>query len=123
MAKTLGWHWILDATGCEPAALLDPACLERALIELPETLGLTRVGTPQLHRHVDPHDGETLAGITLLAESHLSLHARPTAGLLHVDLFSCARFDHAQARTFLEQLYGFTVATEDLIERGGRNAG
>lgn len=117
---TLGWHWILDATDCEPAALSDPALLERVLVELPVALGLTRVGAPQLHRHEDPRDGETLAGITLLAESHLSLHARPGAGVLHVDLFSCARFASDRARSLLEQRYGFSNATETLLERGAR---
>jgi len=117
---TLGWHWILDAADCEPASLGDPLLLERALSEIPQTLGLTPVGAVQLHRHQDPREGETLAGITLLAESHLSLHARPGVGMLHVDLFSCARFDPGAARALLQRLYAFSEASEDLIERGAR---
>lgn len=115
---TLGWHWILDALDCEPALLADRTVLARALTELPQRLGLTRVGEPQIFEH---HDGDeqTLAGITLLAESHLSLHARPAQRALHVDLFSCAPFDPAAARAHLRALYPFVEAREQTLERGG----
>lgn len=115
---TLGWHWILDALDCEPALLADRTVLARALTELPRRLGLTRVGEPQIFEH---HDGDeqTLAGITLLAESHLSLHARPAQRALHVDLFSCAPFDPVAARAHLQALYPFGEAREQTLERGG----
>jgi S-adenosylmethionine/arginine decarboxylase-like enzyme len=116
---TLGWHWILDARDCEAAALSDVAHLERALLEVPDALGLTRVGTPQLFVSQSNQPGErTLAGLTLLSESHFSLHLRPGTGVLHADLFSCARFAPEAAREVLQRHFSFTRFSEQLLARG-----
>ncbi|MCI0669604.1 MAG: S-adenosylmethionine decarboxylase [Myxococcaceae bacterium] len=115
----LGWHWILDALDCDVAALCDREALARALVEVPDALGLTRVSQPQLFEHRDGPDGaRTLAGVILLAESHFSLHARPHLGALHADLFSCVPFPASAARDALRRYYPFTRATEQVLHRG-----
>ncbi|MFN7133318.1 MAG: S-adenosylmethionine decarboxylase [Myxococcales bacterium] len=115
----LGWHWILDARDCDRGALRDREIVRTAITGLPAALGLTRVGEPQLFTHEDPEGGTVLAGMTLIAESHFSLHARPEHGGLHADLFSCKRFDPAEARAFLQRLFRFGTCDEQLLERGG----
>ncbi|HLT30354.1 MAG TPA: S-adenosylmethionine decarboxylase [Myxococcaceae bacterium] len=113
----LGWHWILDARGCRPERIADPACLREVLDTLPAHLGLTAVAPPQHFEHRE-ESGTTLAGLVLLAESHLSLHAHPALGVLQVDLFSCAHFEPGKALAFLEARYGFTDVEQRLLERG-----
>lgn len=113
----LGWHWILDASGCPPERIADPSCLLRVLEGLPAHLGLTVVAPPQQFAHQDA-SGTTLAGLVLLAESHLSVHAHPALGALQVDLFSCARFEPEHALAFLRERYAFTHETQQLLERG-----
>jgi S-adenosylmethionine decarboxylase len=116
----LGWHWILDALDCDAATLSDRDVLSRALVEVPDALGLRRVAPPQLFEHRDGPDGAvTLAGITLLAESHFSLHVRPGLRTLHADLFSCAPFRPEAAREALRRLYPFTRCSEQVLTRGG----
>lgn len=114
---TLGWHWILDASGCSPERIADPSRLREVLELLPAHLGLTPVGPPQHFEHREA-SGHTLAGLVLLEESHLSVHAHPGLGVLQVDLFSCARFEPERALTFLEERYAFTDVEQRLLERG-----
>ena len=115
----LGWHWMMDARECDAPDLADSARVAELLRRVPEVLGLTRVGDPQVFEHRDPSSGEvTLAGVVLIAESHFSLHVRPAQKFVHADLFSCARFDPGAALTLLQQSFGFQKHAERMITRG-----
>jgi len=115
----LGWHWILDAHGCDRAQLACRGALLGMLCALPDQLGLTRVAEPQIHEH---DAGEPLlVGLVLLAESHFSLHARPALGVLHADLFSCVAFDAQRALDLLLRSYKFTSHSAGLFERGAHS--
>ncbi len=119
----LGWHWILDGFDCDRALLRDREVVRAAIVGLPAFLGLTRVGEPQLFEHLD--EGETepmLAGMTLIAESHFSLHARPSIGALHADLFSCREFDQEGARAWLQRHFRIGRFEEQLVGRGAGKA-
>ncbi len=118
----LGHHWMLDATGCGRAS--NPSMLlERALLELPARLGLTAVGAPQLFEHRGGGAQEhTIAGLVLIAQSHLSLHVLPDLGVLHADLFSCCPFDDARALTYLRSAFGFETFRETMVVRGASGA-
>src|SRR5690606_36686642 len=111
----LGWHWILDAQGCDQQRLGSRDELQRLLCALPDELGLTRVAEPQIH----VHEGAelTLVGMVLLAESHFSLHARPERSVLHADLFSCVAFDEQRALDLTRRAYGFTAHHAQAFER------
>jgi len=111
----LGTHWIFDGQGV-PTAHLEEARLRQVLDELPELLGLSKVCPPQTFHH-DEHGQRTVAGIVLLSESHFSLHAFPTQGLVHGDLFSCKRFDVDVARRFLRQFFSLELFHEHTLER------
>lgn len=111
----LGTHWIFDGHGV-PAARLEEPVVRLALEELPVRLGLTKVCPPQTFHHGE-HGQRTVAGIVLLSESHLSLHAFPEQGLVHGDLFSCKPFDVEVARQFLRQFFTFELFHEQQLER------
>lgn len=113
----LGWHWILDGRGCDVARAGDAAVLARLIAQLPGELGLAVVGEPQLFEHGERPAGRTLGGLVLLSESHLSVHLRPDAGLLHADVFSCAEFDPALALARLREAYRFSEWDEHLLHR------
>lgn len=116
----LGLHWMIDATDCASSKLADVAFFRSRLIELPERLGLTRVGDPQVFEHIEPSGEKTLAGVVLLAESHLSMHARPGLRTIHADIFSCGPFEIAVARDFLREAFEFERFDEAVFERGNR---
>lgn len=123
MKSTLGWHWILDAFDCQRGRISNLEHLKSVLTDMPSALGLTRVGEPQVFDHLpeDPHN-RCLVGLTMIAESHLSIHARPGAGVLHADLFSCAPFDQTRAFDFLQGAYDFSRWEVQSLDRGAVNA-
>ncbi len=108
----LGWHLLFDAQGAAPAELSHQPRLSSVLAELPRALGLTPVGAPQITQRPT-----LLVGLQLLAESHLSLHLRPQAGVVHADLFSCAPFDREHATALLLAAYPVTRHRVTWLER------
>jgi S-adenosylmethionine decarboxylase len=109
----LGYHWLFDAWGIAWERLTD-ARIAHALRDVPAQLGLTVVSEPR----VASREPEFVAGIVLLAQSHLSLHAFPDRGVLHADLFCCRAFDTAKARAILVELFSVPRFREALRERG-----
>jgi S-adenosylmethionine/arginine decarboxylase-like enzyme len=115
MIASLGVHWIFDGVAA-PELLADEDRLRRALIEIPDALGMTRVSPPQCFAHLDDAQ-PSLAGIVLIAESHFSLHLFPQSGVVHGDLFSCRAFAIDTARSHLRELYDIRELHEQVLER------
>lgn len=76
-------HLIADLAQCR--GLGDAALIEQALREAAQAANARIVG---LHMH---HFGEGmgLTAVAMLAESHISIHTWPEAGVAAVDLFVC----------------------------------
>ncbi len=111
--RHLGTHWIARARGCPRAGLADPDRVSACLRELPDALGLTRIGEPLVH--VRP-DG--LAGVVLLSESHASVHTSPAEGTLYADIFSCSPFDPDGAEHIVRRTFEPADLDTQLLDRG-----
>lgn len=83
---TSGCEWIVEARGCDPAALADPDVLKGLFRKIVGDLALTEV-RPSIW-HVFPGPGG-ITGMSLLAESHLTCHTFPEHGSACLDLFCC----------------------------------
>lgn len=83
---SVGQEWLVDCSGCRPAALRDVATLQRLFDELVRALNLTVVGTPQWHAF--PGEGG-VTGLVLLSESHLAIHTFPEHGFAALSVYSC----------------------------------
>ena len=81
-----GCEWVVDARGCDPDSLRDPARLRLLLERLVEDLPLHPVGTPLWHKF--PGEGG-VTGLCLLSESHFACHTFPEHGSLCLNLFCC----------------------------------
>ncbi len=112
MMTTLGQHWILDAFECDLETLQDTRIFLDTLNELPIALKMTPVCEPQVYS-----EKNITAGLLLIAESHISLHAHHDSRQLHVDIFSCAAFDSDLAREVLTRRFRFSRFTERTIDR------
>ena len=81
-----GLEWIVEAHGCDAAALADLARMRHLFARLVEDLSLHPVGEASWHQF--PNTGG-ITGVTLLSESHLACHTFPEYGSLCLNLFCC----------------------------------
>ena len=84
---SIGQEWLIDASGCDVAALKDVQALAGLFEELVVTLHLSVVGSPQWH--VFPEPGG-VTGLALLSESHLAIHTFPEHGYAALSIYSCS---------------------------------
>ncbi|WP_395854710.1 S-adenosylmethionine decarboxylase family protein [Cystobacter fuscus] len=85
-ALTTGQEWLVDVSGCVPERLKDARGLAALFEELIVLLELKVVGEPQWH--VFPEPGG-VTGLTLLAESHLTIHTFPEHGFAALNVYCC----------------------------------
>ena len=112
MKTPLGQHWIFDAFDCDLATLTDTRVFVDTLNEIPIALKMTPVCEPQVYS-----EKNITAGLLLIAESHISLHAHHQSRQLHVDIFSCTEFDSDMAREVLTRRFQFSHSKERTIAR------
>lgn len=107
-------HLIADLEGCH--RLDDLAHVEEVLRAAAEAAGATVVGV-HLH-HFGPGMGVT--GVAMLAESHITIHTWPEAGVAAADLFVCGQTANADAglATITRMLNG-AITSRHLVKRLG----
>ncbi len=83
---TGGIEWLVDAHGCDPTSLCDPARVRALLDGVVAALDLHVVGEPLCHAFPDPGG---VTALYLLRESHLACHTYPESGLATFNLYCC----------------------------------
>jgi len=101
-----GPHLMLDLGNCDLRVLDDLDACFTLLNELPEQIGMTKITLPYVFRYkgMIPED-EGITGVTVIAESHISLHTYPQKGFAFADLFSCKPFDVERAKDYIIQFF------------------
>src|SRR5262245_56724755 len=85
-SPSLGVEWLVDAHGCEPAALQSQERLEAVFDALVRELDLHAAAAPVWR--VFPGAGG-VTGLLLLSESHLACHTFPERGFAAFNLYCC----------------------------------
>lgn len=81
-----GCEWVVEAYGCDAAALRDVERLQALFARVVEELSLHPVEPAAWHKFT----GEGgVTGMSLLGESHLACHTFPEYGCLCLNLFCC----------------------------------
>ncbi|MFO8239929.1 MAG: hypothetical protein AVO38_06380 [delta proteobacterium ML8_D] len=114
-----GPHLMLDLSDCNSTILNDLDACFRLLNELPERIGMTKITQPYVFRYcgVVPED-EGITGVTIIAESHISLHTYPKKKFVFVDIFSCKPFDVERAKDHVIQFFQSKSPSVHIKERG-----
>ena len=108
-----GLEWVIDASGCDPAALARAAPLSRLFETFVRGMDLHPAAPAQWHQF--PRTGG-FTGMLLLMESHLTVHTFPEHGTLCLNLFCCRRRPEGDFAAWLDEFHPLAV-TVRLIER------
>jgi S-adenosylmethionine decarboxylase len=109
-----GREWIVEAHGCDPAALADLPTLQGLFARMVEELGLHPVAEPVWH--VFPGPGG-ITGLCALAESHLACHTFPEHGSLCLNLFCCTPRPEWDYPARLRELLGAETVEVRAVDR------
>lgn len=111
-----GPHLFLDVRGYRGPETLDD--LFRVLDTLPNRVGMTPIMRPYVLENQSSARGPVRSGITMIAESHVSVHVFPERREAFVDLFSCRFFDTEVVRPILAALFPGDDAFLHVSSRG-----
>ena len=109
-----GCEWIIEAHGCNPAALADLNRLKRLFTSIVEGMQLHPVQDPQWHQFPKPGG---ITGLCLLAESHLACHTFPEFGSLCLNVFCCRPRDDWDFEGALKSEFGAETVDIRRVER------
>jgi len=110
----VGTEWLIEATGCNAAALRDESAIRTVFDAVMGDLGLMSVGSVW-HKF----GGE--AGVTAmiaLTESHLACHTYPEYGTATFNLYCCRTRPEWDWDTNLKKALGATAVSITKVDRG-----
>ena len=114
LIAAVGVEWIVEAGGCDPAALRDVRALEAMFDAILDAARLTPVAPAVWHRF--PHPGG-VTGLQVLAESHLACHTFPEHASLCLNVFCCVARQEWDADRILRDAVGAQEVRVRRIER------
>ena len=113
----VGTEWLIEATGCEAAALRDEVAIKAIMSRVIDDLGLQTVGSVW-HKF----DGEGgLTGLIALTESHLACHTYPEYRIATFNLYCCRSRPEWRWDANLKSVLGALSVSITKIERGESN--
>ena len=110
----VGTEWLVEATGCNKAALRDETVLRSILSEAIADLGLKAIGS--VWHKFEGEGGVT--GLIALTESHLACHTYPEHQTATFNLYCCRARPEWDWDTNLRAMLGAASVSVSKIERG-----
>lgn len=114
-----GIEWVIEAHGCEAAALADVSQLVRLFDDITAAMDLHPLGKASWHQF--PITGG-ITGVRLLAESHLACHTFPEFGSLCLNLFCCRERESGDFEALIKAAVGAASVCVRRIQRPYRMA-
>lgn len=110
----VGTEWLIEASGCDPAALRRETALRGLLDKVIIELGLKTVGA--VWHKFEGEGGVT--GLIALTESHLACHTYPEHGTATFNLYCCRSRPEWDWASNLTNLLGAARVNITRLERG-----
>ncbi len=115
-----GLHLTMDCYNGNAQKLADENLIIQFLTELPDLIGMHKISDPYLINYPSPKKPEDagISGVILIAESHISIHTFPLKRYASIDVFSCKDFDAKFVAKYVTELFEFTHAEINILDRG-----
>jgi S-adenosylmethionine decarboxylase len=110
----LGTEWLIDASGCDAAALADLDQLRAVFDRVIRDLDLHVLGETSWHQFDQPGG---VSGLALLSESHLACHTYPEFGAATFNLYCCRNRSSWPWETALKEMLGATEIHVRVFDR------
>jgi S-adenosylmethionine decarboxylase len=82
--ETIGFHYVVEAAGCDPEILADANKLREIFLEA------AKIGKMEVKMtHFFKFSPTGVSGMVVVAESHLSIHTWPERGYAAIDVYTC----------------------------------
>jgi S-adenosylmethionine decarboxylase len=112
--NTIGRHFIVEASKCNPDVLNDIDKIESILVEAARRANATVV-TSTFH-HFYP---QGVSGVVVVSESHLAIHTWPEKGYAALDIYTCGdNTDPQKAVDYVVTSLGAGEVTQTFMLRG-----
>ena len=111
---TLGTEWLIEASGCDAAALADLDRLRAVFNRVINDLDLNVLGEIQWHQFDHPGG---VSGLALLSESHLTCHTYPEFRAATFNLYCCRERASWTWETTLKEMLGAAEVKVRVFER------
>jgi S-adenosylmethionine decarboxylase len=107
MTSQFGFHLTLDLYECPFKLISSLEVCYNLLNELPDKLQMRKLIPPYLvladsNESAGGKDPGGITGYVIIAESHISIHTFAKRGFVSMDLYSCKKFDHEEAISFIK---------------------
>jgi len=111
-----GPHLLLDVEDYRGPHGMEP--LFGLLSALPAEVGMTPIMRPYVVQYESETHGRIVSGLTMIAESHVSLHAFKDSARAYADVFSCRFFERESVVARLKLRLAGGRYTEGMVRRG-----
>jgi len=114
---TRGYHYVIEASDCDPQVLADADALKRILLEAASAGGMDVRST-----YFYKFSPTGVSGMVVVSGSHISIHTWPETGYAAIDVYTCdpeSRPEEAVEKILEAIGAGYAHITE--IERGIRD--
>jgi len=81
---TRGYHYVIEASGCDPKVLADAEELKRILLEAAK-VGEMDVRSTYFYKF----SPQGVSGMVIVSGSHISIHTWPEKGYAAIDVYTC----------------------------------
>ncbi len=105
-------HVLFSLYGCDAELLNDEEFIRKILFEATNEMGATFIMT-QSHKF----DPQGVTAVTLLAESHISIHTWPENGTAVCDVFTCGNANPKVGAIYMGKKLKATKFTAKTIDR------
>ena len=111
---TLGTEWLIEASGCDAAAIADLDRLRAVFDRVINDLELHVLGEVAWHQFDHPGG---ISGLALLSESHLTCHTYPEFRAATFNLYCCRNRASWPWESTLREMLGATEVHVRMFER------